>query len=209
MNEPAIPVITGLTPPPEVGADAAWARIAVPLAPAALETLLDAETLLRLNPWLDIERFERVDDGHYEVRWSNQGRPFASAMQVVRLDGGLRLDYRAGLKSSTGFYVENRPDGGAFLWMIDRYERCPEAERLARLDEVDRSLTPWALALQGYCTAWARWSSFPPWRWYMRRVHLPMKPASRRIVRLLFWSSALELVVFVALVLWWRSGLST
>jgi len=39
---------------------------------------------------------------------------------------------------------------------------------------------------------WQRWSRFRVWRWYMRRVWQPMKPAGRRITYIPLWISVVE-----------------
>ena len=53
----------------------------------------------------------------------------------------------------------------------------------------------WAEYLQRYLLMWVRWRRFGMWRWYMRRVWQPMKPASRRITYILLWISVVEIAL--------------
>ena len=71
----------------------------------------------------------------------------------------------------------------------------PPAERAERLHEVDKSLTAWGWALHAYLRREQRWGRYAPWRWYMRRLWLPMSPRSRRIASLLVLLTAAELVL--------------
>jgi hypothetical protein len=174
-----------------------------PLAPARLLALLgDPERLLRVNPLWVFEVWERPEPDRFRLRVRNQsnGRTWDAAGRIERLADGLRLHYDDGIKSFTRFQVEPR-DTGSRLWILDDYGRLPEAERRARVGEVDLSLPAWGRALHGYLRAWSRWSGLAPWRWYMDGVWRPTRPLARRIVRLLFWATVAELLLFLGLVL--------
>jgi hypothetical protein len=55
--------------------------------------------------------------------------------------------------------------------------------------------------LQGELAAHlARWSGLPPWRWFMERLWLRLKPQSRRLLRMLGWITVAELALFGLLV---------
>lgn len=188
--------------PPGAGEDSAWVSVASNLPPDALLALLqDPQRLMRVNPLWVFESWDRHGPDQVCFRIDNQsnGQVWETAAQVVRLPDGLRLDYTEGVKASTLFRVEPT-DAGSMLWVVDDYSRLPEAERQARVAEVDRSLPQWGQALYRHLRAWSRWAGFAPWRWYVERHWLRMKPLSRRIVRLLFWVSVAELALFALLI---------
>lgn len=188
--------------PPRAGEDAAWVSVATTLPPDDLLALLrDPQRLMRLNPLWVFESWEAVAPDEVRFRIDNQsnGQVWETAARVSRLPDGLRLDYADGIKASTLFRVEPA-DAGSLLWIVDDYGRLTEAERAARVAEVDRSLTAWGGALFRHLRAWSRWSGFRPWRWYVERHWLRMKPLSRRIVRLLLWVSVAELALFALLI---------
>jgi len=188
--------------PPGAGADAAWVSVASDLAPGAVLALLhDPQRLMRVNSLWVFESWESPAPDALRFRIANQsnGQAWETAAKIVRLPDGLRLEYADGIKASTLFRVE-AGDGGSVLWIVDDYGRLPEAERQARVAEVDRSLPQWGRDLYRHLRAWSRWSGFAPWRWYLERHWLRMKPLARRIVRLLFWVSVAELALFALLV---------
>ncbi len=195
--------------PPGAGEDAAWVGVATTLSPSKLLGLMDdPERLLRVNSRWVFDRWERSAPDRFRLRIQNQSndRVWETGGRWRRLPDGLQLDYDEGIKAFTRFLVEPLGEG-ARLWVIEDYGRYPEAERRARTDEVDRSLTPWGHDLHRYLRAWARWSRLAPWRWYMERVWRPMRPLGRRIVRLLVWATLAEILIFAGLVLALRSDL--
>jgi hypothetical protein len=190
------------TPPPGAGEDSAWVSVASDLAPdALLELLRDPERLMRVNPLWVFDAWEPLGPQACRFRIFNQsnGQVWETRAQVVSLSDGLRLDFEDGIKASTLFRVQ-RADTGSTLWIIDDYDRLPETERQARIGEVDRSLPQWGRSLYRHLRAWSRWSHLPPWRWYVERYWLRMRPLSRRIVRLLLWVTLAELVLFGLLI---------
>jgi len=189
--------------PAGVGDDAAWVGVITALTSGQLLALLDdPERLLRVNSQWVFDTWEHFEDNRFRlrIRNSSNGRMWETNGVLTRLADGLRLDYAEGIKASTRFIVEPA-ENGARLWVVEDYGRLPEAERRARVDEVDRSLPRWGQDLYRYLRGWARWSRFPPWRWYVERVWRPMKPLARRVVRLLVWATVAEFVFFVGLVL--------
>jgi hypothetical protein len=135
----------------------------------------------------------------FRIQNRSNGQLWEAEAGVVRLPDGLRLDYRTGVKASTLLRVE-AADGGSRLWIIDDYARLPQPERQARIGEVDRSLPRWGQDLYRHLRAWSRWSGVAPWRWYIERVWLRMQPLSRRLVLMLVWITAAELVLFGLLI---------
>jgi hypothetical protein len=185
-----------------VGKDAAWSIVSTTLPPTdVLSLLVNPERLLRINSQWVFENWERFGADRFQLRIQNQSNncTWETAGSINHLPDGLRLDYDDGIKAFTRFLVEPAGDG-ARLWVVEEYGRLSEEERRARINEVDRSLTRWGQDLFRYLRAWARWSRFAPWRWYMERVWQPMKPLARRIVRLLFWATVAELLLFLGLV---------
>ncbi|HLD14446.1 MAG TPA: hypothetical protein VJB18_07005, partial [Burkholderiales bacterium] len=83
----------------------------------------------------------------------------------------------------------------------DDYDRLSEAERAQRVAEVDKSLSAWGEALRTYFLRLQRWSWLPGWRWYLRRVWVPMKPSARRIVWLLYLITVVEFFFFLFVLL--------
>lgn len=185
-------------PPPEAGADAAWVSVATPLSPAGLLALVrDPERLMRVNSQWVFESWVSQGTDHCRFRIFNpsDGQRWEMEAHILQLPDGVRLDYRDGVKAYTRFRVEPTEDGSR-LWIIDDYGRLAEAERSARLAEVDRSLVPWGKDLYRHLRAWSRWSGLAPWRWFVERVWLRMTPTSRRLVRILGWLSIAELALF-------------
>ena len=82
------------------------------------------------------------DEVRFRIDNQSNGQVWETAARVTRLPDGLRLDYADGIKASTLFRVEPA-DAGSLLWIVDDYGRLTEAEREARVAEVDRSLTAW------------------------------------------------------------------
>lgn len=192
--------------PPGVGEDAAWVSVAARLPPSDVLALLDdPERLLRVNSQWVFDTWERPTVDQFRLRIANQsnGRIWETSGTIHRLPDGLRLDYDEGIKAFSRFLVEPAEEG-ARLWVVEDYGRLSEEERRTRTDEVDRSLTRWGQDLYLYLRAWARWSRFAPWRWYMERVWRPMKPLARRIVRLLIWATLAELLLFLGLIVAFR-----
>lgn len=182
-----------------VADDAAWAALNTPLTVEALQTFCaDVERLLRINPMLEFSSFAQLTTHCYRMTGRNisQSPPFEFdvSFSVIETADGLRLDYEEGIKSSTTFSIEPTPQGSR-LTITDRYERLPLTEREQHLHEVDKSLVVWANYLQQFLLSWSRWARFGWWRWYMRRIWQPMKPAARRITYMLLWITLVEIAL--------------
>ncbi|HHJ16064.1 MAG TPA: hypothetical protein ENJ80_05135 [Gammaproteobacteria bacterium] len=181
------------------GEDAAWASVETPLSVEALKDFCaDIERLYRINPMLEFRHWEAGPDNRFVFSGRNisQEPPFdfEFGLSATRRDDGVHIDYDRGIKSSTTFTIEPAAQGSR-LTITDRYERLPAEQRSAHLHEVDKSLVVWAQYLQQYMINWQRWSRFGPWRWYMRRVWQPMKPAGRRITYILLWITTVEIAL--------------
>lgn len=185
---------------PAATENAAWVDIELPLAPQqALDSVRNVERLLRLNPHLEIARFEREADGRYRLEGLNEMNGLAVSCGLTFEDDGadgFRLRYDRGLKLATAVAAAAR-DGGTLLTIRESY-RQPENE--AELAEVDRSLTPWGVAIRRHFLGLARWGRLPLYRWWRERVWLGMRPRERRVTRLIAWATLIEFVLFIAAV---------
>jgi hypothetical protein len=180
--------------------DCAWVTIPTPFGREELGTWLDEpETLFRINSLLEISEWQPQGQQLIRLRGRNLSneKSLDLILEYRPTDQGLLVSYRGGLKRSTAFVVEPAVIGGFQLRITDDYSGWPEAERQARLDEVDRSLPQWGRDLCRYFHAWKRWSRLAPWRWYMTRVWIRMKPPARRITRWVLWVTAAEMVAFL------------
>ena len=184
----------------ETARDAAWVSVETPLPPLQLREFLDNPArLYRINSLLEIRRWSEHEPGRIRLEALNlsNGKTWDTDLLVERGDDSLRIEYGGLLKTSTSFRIEPNKKGGSLLTITDDYSKTPEAERQARLDEVDRSLVQWGKDLHAYLRAWKRWSWLPPWRWYMTRVWQNMKPSGRRITRWILWITIGELAAFL------------
>jgi len=184
--------------------DAAWVAVDTPLSAADLRAFCDdVERLLRINSMFEFLEWRPLGSGAYfmKVRNLSNGRTIETSFRVERGEDRVRLTYDSGLKTATVLRVE--PTGAsARLIVTDDYSGTPEAERRARIDEIDRSLVHWGHDLHRYLRHWRRWSGWRPWRWYMRRVWQPMKPTARRITFIIIAITVFELIAaFAAIVI--------
>ncbi len=187
--------------------DASWVIVDTPLSlPALREFCTDLERRVRINPYLEFQRWQcnGADSIHANFRnLSNQQRVELDLRIERESDDAFTLIYHAGIKARTRFVLE-AAGAGSRLTITDDYAGLPPAEREQRLHEVDRSLTAWGWALHEYLRREQRWSGYAPWRWYMRRLWLPMTPRARRITYMLVLLTAAELVLvlLVATIYW-------
>ncbi len=185
----------------------AWAAVNTPLeVDELLEFCRDVERLVRINPMLEFKCFERSGDKCYRLQGRNISQQpafeFDYSIEVEPLADGCRIHYSNGLKSHTRIRISAPEQPGELvrstLHVTDYYADATEEELQARLNEVDKSLIPWLKDVQKYLLQWRKWSKFRLYRWYMRRVWLPMKPTGRRITYMLLWISLVE-VALIAL----------
>ena len=183
--------------------DRAWVTVKTGLETDALLKLChDPERLFRVNPYWIFKNIEYITPQCLRLSIDNQanGQLWETDAQVTTLPDGCRIDYWRGLKTSTTLRVVTEPDGTAQLQITEDYTGQPEDVRKQRLNEVDNSLLPWGQALYRSLRSYKRWSWFPLWRWYEKRLWRPATPSARRIMGMLVWVTVAELVIFIALV---------
>lgn len=199
--------------------DAAWVNVETALTPAQLfEFIIDAERLFRLNPYLEIRAWQasqgRVSEGaRIRLKYLNEMNGVARELEMTvsefKPGVGYTLQYSEGLKCATEISVAAKGQG-AELMIKDYYRPFEEQPddtpelRAARLAEVDRSLTPWGVAIRRYLLSLARWRWLPFYRPLRERFWYTMAPRNRRISRLMIWITALEFFafLFVFLIYW-------
>ena len=104
------------------------------------------------------------------------------------------LNYSNGIKKKTVLKIEPS-EYGSKLTITDNYDGLSEEEHQLHMHEVDKSLINWADYLQRFLITWNKWSKFGLWRWYMKRIWQPMKPAGRRITYMLLWITLVEVAL--------------
>jgi hypothetical protein len=199
--------IPATAPPPNLPTDSrdvAWVAIPAPQKPAELAGLCrDVEVLFRVNPYYYFAGFKPTGPASFHAEFENQSNKQQVTVDFDVTPGpgqGLTVNYRQGLKKRTFFTIDPY-ESGSRLVIVDDYESLPEAEREARLAEVDKSLQAWGEALRLYFLRLKRWSWAPGWRWYMRRAWVPMKPSARRIVWMLYLITLVEFLFFLFVML--------
>lgn len=191
--------------------DAAWVRIPTGLARTDLLAFChDVERLLRINSLYEFREWRPAGQDRFLWRARNlaNGCTIETALRAIRQPDGVRVVYESGLKTSTDFRVDaldanDQPASsrGAVLVVTDDYSGTTEDERRARSTEVDTSLVSWGRDLQRYLRHWQRWSTFGPWRWYMRRLWQPMTPFARRVAFILIVIAAIEVILTLLAIL--------
>jgi len=188
MSDPAAP-----------SSDAAWVVIEAPLDAAALAAFCrDVERLYRINPYLEFRswRETRPDEFTVSLRNLSNRRELELRLNLERLsERDFLVRYDRGVKRSTRFEID-AVAGGSRLRITDDYSGATEADK----PDVDSSLHAWGVALREYLLREQRWGRFAPWRWYMRRAWVPMKPSARRITFILLMVTLGE-IVLIALVM--------
>lgn len=197
---------------PDVAEDSAWAAVNTPLSEKHLTIFCgDVERLFRINPMLEFNSFKSLGDNRYSMNGRNLSHEpsfdFDITFKVSKLSDGLQIDYDSGVKSATTIKIEPA-ETGSRLTITDSYERMPTEEREKHLAEVDKSLVNWVNYLQRFLIMWKRWYRLRPWRWYMRYVWQPMKPAGRRITYILLWISVAEVALIALGVAIWFAEFS-
>lgn len=192
--------------PPVDSRDAAWVTVPVPQSADDLARhCRDIEALFRINPYLYFSVWRRTGPDRYHAEFENQSNRQALTVDFEITPGpgpGFTVHYANGLKRRTVFAIEPGTEGSR-LTITDDYEGLPTEERAARSAEVDKSLHAWGVALRTYFLRLKRWSRLPGWRWYIRRVWIPMKPSARRIVWLLYLITVVEFFFFLFVLLIW------
>ena len=182
------------------GNDSAWVTIETPFDIKGLSGFLDdVERLFRINSLLVFDNWKSLGDGEYQFKAKNlsNDKTVEIGFKAVREGDTLTLTYSEGLKTTTTFRLDPKPDGTVDLTVTDDYSGTPADEREARIDEVDKSLIQWGRDMRHYLLAWRKWAWVPGWRWYRRRVWQPMRPMARRICFMLMMITLLEFFAFL------------
>ena len=187
--------------------DRACAETPIPIgADSVFEFVSDIERLLRLNPHLAIETWQRLPEGmRFAALNETTGRRIETAVRVETRHSlrTIVLSYADGLKQATTLTVEAGDEDGCRLIVTEHYPFIADAQD-PRVAEVDRSLIPWVNAILHHLSGRKRWGWLPGWRWWHEQFLPGMPPRQRRIVRMIVWISVLEFVVFllVAAIFW-------
>ena len=194
---------------PATAADAAWVKIETPLGAVALaEFCRDIERLYRINPYLEFKSWQPLPAGRYlaQLRNLSIGREIDLDMSVQQESvHEFAVHYTRGIKNCTRFTISSAP-GGSTLLIVDDYSGATPDQNT---DEVDRSLHAWGVALREYLDREQRWGWCAPWRWYMRRVWVPMKPAARRITFIILLVTLAEIALFaLVMAIYWAEHFS-
>ena len=193
--------------------DAAWVNVETPLTPTQLfEFILDAQRLLRLNPYLEIHTWQApqrtvAEGARIHLKYLNEMNGVARELDVTvsefKPGVGYTLNYSEGLKRATEIRIEVK-DQHATLVITDTYHPLPDKTESDPLTEVDRSLTPWGVAIRQHLLKIARWKWLPFYRPLRETFWLGMAPRNRRISRMIVWITVLEFFafLFVFLIYW-------
>jgi hypothetical protein len=187
--------------------DAAWVVIQTPLDATALaEFCRDLERLYRINPYLEFRQWRRTAPGTIAAAFRNLSNQREFELQLVierTSESDITVRYDRGIKRSTRFEVVPFA-AGSRLKITDEYHGAAGADT----GEVDKSLQAWGVALRDYLLREQRWGWCVPWRWYMRRVWVPMKPVARRITFIILMVTLAEiaLIALVMAIYWIEYG---
>jgi hypothetical protein len=198
------------------GEDAALISVELPLSQRDVYAFIQqTELLFRLNPYLAVQSWQEDSPGrifpgkkiHLDALNEMNGMQQTMTLSVtdVQPEISYTLNYDTGLKQSTVFTVESITPDSCRLSVKERYPSdIGEAEREARLNEVDKSLVPWGAAIHGYFKRRKRWGWLPFYNRFQDSFWFGMVPRHRRIARLLIWITVLEFVVFLfVFVIYW------
>lgn len=189
---------------PVDSADAAWVSLPVPFPPDELSRRCrDIEVLFRLNPYYYFDTWRQTGPDAFHAEFENQSNQSRQKLDLrIEQDSGhsFTVSYNGGIKKRTVFTIEPALEGSR-MTVTDDYDLLPVVEREQRKAEVDKSLAAWAESLRRYFLRLKRWSWLPGWRWYIRRVWMPMKPSSRRIVWFIYLITVAEFFFFLFVLL--------
>lgn len=193
------------------GEDKAWVEIAAPVNMRILRTLCnDLERLYRINPYLDFKLWRDIGPDQYHAEFHNNSNDQDVALDLTCVresDFKFSVQYNQGLKAATHFALSISPQGSKLI-VTDDYTRLPRNEREQRANEVDKSLEAWGRGIHAYLLHYKRWGWLPPWRWYMRRMWVPMTPMARRVAWMVILVDVgfFALFLFVMLIYWIEFG---
>lgn len=184
----------------------AWAAIYTPLEVEALHTFCeDIERLYRINPYLEFKQSIRLDKNKFHFIGKNSSQEpafyFDIELTLEPIDQGYLITYSNGVKSNTIVKIQtsDQPDpiSKSRLTITDIYTTKNNQFSEKELKKVDKSLLTWTKDIQKYLLSWHKWSKFKLWRWYRKKIWLPMKPIGRRITYMLLLITLIEIVLIV------------
>ena len=188
--------------------DVAWVTVPAKQSVEALSRLCeDVEAIIRVNPYYVYKNtWGRTGDNCFHTEYSNlSNEQEVSQDFCVERESPSKwiIKYKDSLKQRTILEIE-ATQFGSKLTIVDDYEGITEDEKETRQHEVDKSLKAWGQGLHGYFLRWHRFSWIPGWKWYTRKVWIPMKPSARRITYMLLMVELafIGLFGFSMLILW-------
>ena len=177
----------------------AWVTFNTPLSQSELFNFcLNIEQLFRINPYLEILNWDKLDTKKYFIHLINHSQnpefSIESIIYVSKFKYRLLIQYEKGIKSDTSLLVEETLDGSK-LTITENYQNFDAEIKSFQINKVDKSLTKWAEEIQHYLIGWQNWSWCLPWKFYKQFIWLPMKPPARRISYMLIWISMVEVTL--------------
>jgi hypothetical protein len=193
-------------PPAGASKNSAWVRVPAPYSVTELMVLCqDFEALIRVNPYYHFIVWKQTGPDQYHVRINNHSTQHESEFDISikrDSDSGFTAEYSNGLKTHTTFNIE-ATDKGSMLTIVDNYAAMSKQEEKEREKEIDKSLQAWGVGLAAYFARLKKWSKIPGWRFYIRRIWIPMKPSGRRIVWWLYLITLAEFGFFLFVYIIW------
>ncbi len=191
--------------------NSAWVTLEIPASPAELFVFLqNIERLFHLNPYLDIKQWVESEAGrrfHLQALNEMNGVHYDLDISVEANEPNthLKLRYSQGLKDALDISLQAAADPDKTILTLREHYHQPSPElREQQLKEIDHSLIPWGNAIHAYVRGLRRWAWFWPYRGYREKFWLGMRPAHRRIARMIVWVTLLEFVVFLfVFVIYW------
>ncbi|GMR19990.1 MAG: hypothetical protein BMS9Abin36_0585 [Gammaproteobacteria bacterium] len=193
--------------PANATSNSAWIRIPTRHKPETLKTFCDdIEAIIRVNPYYVFKSFDKSGGDAYQLEFENLSnlQHVNVAIKVKRTSNQeLIIHYDSGIKRRTVLSIEPS-DIGSTLIIVEDYDGLSDQEQEQHKDEVDKSLNAWGTSLFAYFGRFRRWSWIPGWRWYTRRVWIPMKPQARRITNMLLLIEVSFFGLFLfSMLIWW------
>lgn len=190
--------------------DAAWVVLETPLAPNELAAFCrQLERLYRINPFLEFESWQQDAPDAFRASLLNHSNGLRMALEgrlTAESDRAWRIDFTSGVKRHTRFEIAPAATGSR-LTITDEYRRPADGAAVSA-EQADRSLHAWGVALKTFIERERRWRWVPLYRWAMRRIWLPMKPAGRRVMFLVLVIAVADaaLIALGFAIYWLESG---
>jgi hypothetical protein len=175
----------------------AWAEFKTPFSKSILiDFCRDIEQLFRINPYVEIINWEKLNSNDYSIELINHSQEPAfvlkTDMHVLETSNGLIINYVSGIKTNTQIQIEEIPEGSK-LTITDHYSLKKTGLQQDDLKKVDKSLTKWAEEIQIFLIQWKHWAWLLPWKYYKQYIWIRMKPSARRVSYMLIIISLIEI----------------